>query len=140
VNNLQLIDGTNLIYGRLSSYVAKQLLNGEEIVIVNANKVAITGSKDNIFKKFEALRDIGSVRKGPYYPRTSNQILRRTIGDMLPKTKTRGAEALKRCKVYSGFPEDLKKLEPKSLEEVKNNKSTGYLTLGEISKHLGGKY
>ncbi len=137
---MQLIDGTNLIYGRLSSYVAKQLLNGEEIVIVNANKVAITGSRENIFKKFEVLRDIGSVRKGPYYPRTSNQILRRTIGDMLPKTKTHGKEALQRCKVYSGFPEELRKLEARSLEEVKNNKSTRYLTLGEISKHLGGKY
>jgi len=140
VNKLQLIDGTNLVYGRLSSYVAKQLLNGEEIVIINASKVAITGSRQNILKKFEALRDIGSVRKGPYYPRTSNQILRRTIGDMLPKTKTKGKEALERCRVYSGFPEEFRKIEAKSIDEVKNNKSTGYLTLGEISKHLGGKY
>ena len=87
------IDGENMIYGRLSTFVAKSLLNGEDVVIINAHKVVVTGSRDFVLKKFRERRDIGSVRKGPYYPRTPSQILRRSIGDMIPKKKTTGKEA-----------------------------------------------
>ena len=70
------IDADNAIYGRLSTFVAKKLLEGEEVVIVNANRVAITGSRKFLLTRFVERRDIGSNRKGPYYPRTSNQIFR----------------------------------------------------------------
>jgi LSU ribosomal protein L13P len=53
------IDGDNHIYGRLSTYVAKQLLLGEEVVIVNASKIAITGSRKFILEKFNHRRNIG---------------------------------------------------------------------------------
>ncbi|EQD37771.1 Ribosomal protein L13, partial [mine drainage metagenome] len=43
---MRVIDASNAIYGRLSAHVAKQLLDGETIKIVNADKCVITGSKD----------------------------------------------------------------------------------------------
>ena len=131
------IDGDNHIYGRLSAYVAKQLLSGEEVVIVNASKIAITGSRKFILDKFNHRRNIGSVRKGPYYPRTPDQIMRRSIGEMLPIKKTKGLEALKRCKVYSAIPRSLKDVEFIKVDKAMNINATGFITLGDISKILG---
>ncbi|MEM0158207.1 MAG: 50S ribosomal protein L13 [Thermoplasmataceae archaeon] len=137
---MKVVDGSNMIYGRLSSLVAKDLLNGEEIVIVNSDKVAVTGRKGFTLGKFKERLDIGSVRKGPYYPRTSNQILRRSIGDMIPKKATRGKEALKRCKVYSGVPGEFSSAKLFVYEKARNAKVSGFVTLGEIAKNIGGKY
>ncbi len=133
------IDADNSIYGRLSSYVAKTLLNGEEVVIINANNVVITGSRKWILDHFKTERDVGSVRMGPYYPRTPNSILRRSIGQMLPKKKTKGKEALARCMVYAGKPAAFKDVQFTKVEEAQNNKMSGYLTLKEVSSILGYK-
>ena len=131
------IDGENMIYGRLSTFVAKSLLNGEDVVIINAHKVVVTGSRDFVLKKFRERRDIGSVRKGPYYPRTPSQILRRSIGDMIPKKKTTGKEALERCKVFTKRPSSLKDVKFESIKEAMNTKATGVVTLEEISRFMG---
>jgi hypothetical protein len=37
------IDGRNLIHGRLASVVAERIMNGEEIVVLNAEAIVITG-------------------------------------------------------------------------------------------------
>lgn len=137
---MKIINGDNLVYGRLSAHIAKLLLNGEEIVVVNADKVAVTGSREFVLSKFKERRNIGSVRKGPYYPRTSNQILRRSIGDMLPKKKARGSDALKRCRVFTGIPTEFKALDMETVDTAKNDRVSRFLTLNEIAKNLGGKY
>lgn len=131
------IDADNSIYGRLSTYVAKKLLDGEEVTIINAEKAVVTGKRSYVIKSFLERRDIGSVRKGPYYPRTPSAILRRSIGDMLPKKKEKGKSALKRCKVYPGIPAFLKGQEFTKVEEALNNRVSGYVRLEEISKSLG---
>ncbi|GGM73156.1 50S ribosomal protein L13 [Thermogymnomonas acidicola] len=136
---MMVIDADNAVYGRLSTFVAKKLLEGEEVTILNADKVVVTGSRDFIINRFRERREIGSVRKGPYYPKTSREILRRSIGDMLPKKKTRGKEALHRCKVYSGFPEAFKGAQVVRVEKAMNRKVNGFVTLGEISRLLGQK-
>lgn len=133
------IDADNTIYGRLSTYVAKSLLEGEEIVIVNAAGAVVTGRRDSVLQKFLRMRDIGSVRKGPYYPRTPERILRRCIGDMLPKKKARGKDALKRCKVYANIPEELRGTEFKKLEAYANQKVNGFVTLADVAKVMGQK-
>lgn len=133
------IDADNLIYGRLSTYVAKSLLNGEEVTVVNAAKVVVTGSRDFVLQKFLHMRDLGSVRKGPYYPRTPDKILRRSIGDMLPKKTTRGKEALKRCMVYATVPEELREKEFAKIEGTQNEKVNGFVTLAEVAKVMGQK-
>ena len=51
--NIKVIDAENAILGRLASYVAKQVLKGEEIVIVNSEKAIITGNKKNIQKNYK---------------------------------------------------------------------------------------
>ena len=62
------IDAENLILGRLASHVAKLLLNGTEVTIVNAEKAIISGTKKSIIEGYHDKRRVGGVRKGPYYP------------------------------------------------------------------------
>ncbi len=131
------IDAENTIYGRISTYVAKRLIEGEEVTVVNASKAVITGRRDKIIKEFLERRDRGSVRKGPYYPRTPSSILRRSIGDMLPKKKQKGKDALKRCKVYPGIPSFLKGTEFAKVDEATNNRVSGFVRLEDISRSLG---
>lgn len=133
------IDAENSIYGRLSTFIAKKLLEGEEVTVVNASKVIITGKRSTIVKNFLERRDRGSVRKGPYYPRTPSMILRRNIGDMLPKKKEKGKDALRRCKVYAGIPSTLKEHEFTKVEKALNNKVSGFVKLEDISRSLGAE-
>ena len=43
-----IIDASNLILGRLATFVAKQALLGEQVFIANCEKSVISGDKANI--------------------------------------------------------------------------------------------
>ncbi len=131
------IDAENMVLGRLASVVAKRLLKGEEIVIVNAEKAVIIGNRSFIVNKYLERRNIGSVRKGPYYPKMPDRILRRTVRGMLPMKKSSGKEAYKRLKVYMGVPKEFENAKMEKIEEAKNNKLEGFITLKELSIQLG---
>ena len=47
---MMIINGEGHILGRLASVVSKQLLEGEEIVVLNAEKIMLTGNKRYIQK------------------------------------------------------------------------------------------
>jgi large subunit ribosomal protein L13 len=113
-----IIDGKNTVLGRLASYAAKEALKGEKIIILNCEKVLITGNRKNIEKEFQEKRGrVGSGQKGPKYARTSEKIVKRTIRGMLPDHREgRGREAFKRIICYSGIPEEYKDSKKISLE------------------------
>jgi large subunit ribosomal protein L13 len=46
-----IVDATGLVMGRLASVVATQLLAGNEIKIVNAEKAIITGRRESIYEE-----------------------------------------------------------------------------------------
>ena len=54
-----IVDATGLVMGRLASVVATQLLAGNEIKIVNAEKAIITGRRESIYEEYFACRDRG---------------------------------------------------------------------------------
>jgi len=134
-----IIDADGLILGRLASHVAQRLLAGEEIVVVNAEKVLITGGKDDVIAHFRHRRDVGGARKGPLYPRTPHMMLKRSVRGMLPYKKPRGRNAYKRLKVHISVPKGLKKKKFESIEGASQLSTQRYMTLGEVSKVLGYK-
>ncbi len=136
---MKVVDANNMVVGRLASKIAKDLLNGEEIVVVNAEKAVIIGGKDYIVGKYTERRNIGSVRKGPHYPRMPDKILRRTVRGMLPMKKSKGKNAYKRLRVYMGVPKELEGKKAEVYEDAKNNKLKGYITLKDLSIQLGAK-
>ncbi len=139
---MAVIDASNLILGRMASSVAKRLLNGEEIKIINAEKAIISGRKDTTFNRYRRYIDRGSREFGPHFPRRPDQIVSRTIRGMIPHTKLTGREAYNRLKVYIGVPPELSKEQAGTLEEasIMRLSTINYTVLGELSKKLGSKY
>lgn len=146
-----IINAEGMVLGRLASYIAKYLLEEEEktragkkdeideVIVVNAEKAIITGSKEAIMTRYNFMRKVGTYRKGPYYPRMPDRILKRTVRGMLPYQKPHGRKALKALKVYIGIPQEYskKKFEKLDLGEIKSPK---FMELGKISKTLGAKF
>lgn len=128
--------------GRLSSHVAKQLLATDEpIHVVNAENAVITGSPKDIVTKYEKMRnEIGSVRKGPFFPRMPHLILKRTIRGMVPYQKPRGRVAFKRLRVHIGVPEELADAELQKVERAQLTGTVKNMELGELSRVLGAKF
>jgi len=133
-----IIDAEGATLGRLSTYVAKRLLAGEEIAIVNSEKAIISGKKTAIKKRYTQKREVGTYRKGPFYPRMPDQIVKRTIRGMIPYQKPHGREAIKRLKCFIEIPEDLSK---EKIEKIKNveKKPIDFMTVKELSIYLGAK-
>lgn len=136
----KVIDAEGLVLGRAASLIAQRLLSGEKIVVVNAEKSVVTGSRKNVLGFYTANRARGSVRSGPHYPRYPDRIFRRTVRGMLPHLKTRGKIAYDHLKVYIGIPPEFQASTRESLDGAKARPSLRPpLTLGEISKLLGAR-
>jgi large subunit ribosomal protein L13 len=136
----KVINAEGHILGRLCSIIAKRLLNGERIVVVNAEKAIITGNEANVFQRYKEKYDRGSKEKGPYFPRHPEKIFKRTVRGMLPWSSRRGREAFKRLRVFIGVPEELKNANFEKIESAlfeKVSKTEKFLLLEEVSRHLG---
>lgn len=104
---MKIIDGKNAVLGRIASYSAKEALKGEKVVILNCDRIIITGNKSSIKENFEAKkRRVGSAQKGPKHSRNVEMVVKRTIRGML--NRGRGMEAYKKIKCYSGIPEEFR--------------------------------
>jgi large subunit ribosomal protein L13 len=109
VEEITIIDGENTVLGRLASNVAKRLLCGERIVIVNAEKVVVSGEPRKvieIYKEKHQKRTLTNPKRGPFWPKQPDRFVKRTIRGMLPRHKMRGREAYKRLRVYIGIPDE----------------------------------
>ncbi len=137
-----IINGQDLLLGRLASLVAQRTLRGESIAIVNAELAVISGSRARVLNAYGRKRSRGSREGGPFFPRRPDQILKRTIRGMLPYKRQRGAEALKRVKCYVGVPMEFAGEPMEVLEEAHLNRlnTPGFVTLGAVSTYLGAKF
>ncbi len=139
-DDFTVIDASGHILGRLSSKIAKRLLSGERIVVVNAEKAVITGDKYMVFERYKEKYDRGSKEKGPYFPRHPERIFKRTVRGMLPWKSSRGRDAYRRLRVFMGVPEELQGREFEKIEDAlleKVSKTDKYVTLAEVSRYLG---
>ncbi len=134
---MAIIDAEGAILGRLSSRIAKRLLEGEDITVVNADKVLLSGSKESNFQEYFDAYQRGKAIKGPYYPRMPDRIIRRTVRGMLPMKTARGKNALMRLQVHNGKPGSFGNDNIETQPAPARGKR--YTELGEISELLGAK-
>ena len=134
-----IIDGRNAILGRLGSLVAQRIMDGEEIVVVNAEGIVVTGERDMVFADYKARVDRGDTtkRKGPFYPRRADLLFKRSVRGMIPWTSTSGREAYRRLHVFVGTPKQFADAEVVKIDGAMKKISGKYTTLGAISKFLG---
>lgn len=133
------IDADGAVLGRLASQAAKRALDGEEIRVVNAERALITGSEDAILEKYREKREVGSQRKGPFYPRMPDRIFKRTVRGMLPYQQPRGREALRRVRAYVGVPEEFEDADAEVVDDARTRAHQA-IRLEAVSRDLGATF
>jgi large subunit ribosomal protein L13 len=135
VANKIVFDGENALLGRLAATAAKQALQGNQIIIVNSEKIIISGNKKNILENYRKRKEwIGNTQKGPRYFKQPKKIIKHAIRGMLPNYRWgRGREAFKRVRCYENVPEEYQNAEKiKIMREL----PAKFIDLATLSKHL----
>ncbi len=136
---MKIIDATNLVLGRLGARVAKDLLKGEEVTIVNPEKIIISGSIEKIAEKYlekRRMQNKANPAQTPVWPRNPHMLLKKIISGMLPKKTVRGKQALSRLKVMpAGFAME----GAATISGIDGSGIERHTTLGEVCTRLGWK-
>ncbi len=139
-SNVIYVDGTYQILGRMCSKIAKNLLNGKEVNVVNCEKVVKSGKPKVVRDDFMAKVKKGDPYHGPFYPKYPDKIVRRVVRGMIPKNST-GREAFSRLKTFNGIPSPYKNKKLIKFEDMdgRDITNTNITTLEEIALHVGAK-
>lgn len=135
---LTIVNADGLIVGRMATYIAKRLLKGEEIIIVNAEKAILSGKKSSKLSDAKEFLGVGAPERGPFHYRRPDRLVRKSVKGMLPTKQPKGKQAYKRLKVFMGVPKDFKDQKMETFTDAQAKKLTcPYLTVGEFAKELG---
>lgn len=121
-----IFDAQGKTLGRFAAEVAKILRGkhrpdftpyvdcGDGVIIINAEKIAVTGMKEarKIYRNYTGF--VGGMREIPYrtmLARNPDRILRRAIEGMMPKTRL-GGQQVKKLRIYKGADHDLRAQNP----------------------------
>lgn len=124
-----LVDAQNQILGRLASQIANRLRgkhkpefaphmdNGDFIVVVNCEKIKVTGNKlqkKNYYRHTGYVGNLKSVTLEKQLQQKPEEVLRTAVRGMLPKNRL-GRAMLKKLKIYAGAEHPHQAQEPKTL-------------------------
>lgn len=139
---MKIFNGEGMVLGRLAAIVAKEALLGEEVKVVNCEKVVISGQKENTFEREKQRRKRkGYPLKSAKFSRLPDRLVRRSIRGMLPWKQTRGREAYRKVMCYIGVPEDFANKELIAVKGASSKKlpNLKFTTVGEVCDYLKGK-
>ncbi len=136
------VDATDHIAGRLASHVAKLLLKGNRVSLVNCEKIMISGTRTNIIQEYREFLEINSIinpKHGPVHYRRPDTIISKMVRGMLPHDrKPSGKEAHKRLRAYIGSPKDVKSLKKIQFEKAKIKRTASqYVTMAQLCRVIG---
>jgi large subunit ribosomal protein L13 len=132
------VNAEGLIVGRMCSKVAKRLLNGEEVIILNAEKAVFSGKKKSKIAEAHLFLEVGAPMRGPFHYRRPDRFLRKTVRGMVPFKLPKGKNAYKRLKVFMGVPLEFKDQKMITFEEANSANLKGpHFTLGELATEIG---
>lgn len=136
------VDATDHIAGRLASNVAKLLIQGNRVSIVNCERIMMSGTRGNQIKEYREFLEINSVinpKHGPVHYRRPDTVMAKMIRQMLPfDRKPSGKEAHQRLRTYIGSPKEIKSLEKIKFEKAMIRKApSNYTALGELCRVIG---
>jgi large subunit ribosomal protein L13 len=135
------VDATDQVAGRLSSKVAKLILSGKRVVVVNAERALVSGNRTSVVNQWKERLELASHVNpiyGPIHPRRPDNILRRMVRGMVPRKKPKGATAMKRLRVYVGVPSAVGSAKLTKFEDALATRPIPvYVTMADLSKSLG---
>lgn len=142
-----LVDGKGHLLGRLASVIAKELLNGQEVVVLRCEEIDISGTRHRNRKNFQSYlqkRTNTNPKWGPFHHRAPRMILTKTVRGMLPRKTKRGEEAMARFKAFEGVPPAYAKTKrmvvPAALRITHLRPSAKYTNIGKLAGEMGWKY
>lgn len=125
-----LVDAENAILGRLASIVAARLRGkhnplftphvdtGDWIIVINADKVALTGRKwdqKNYYRHSGYISGLKTITAKKLMEKRPEDLIRFAVKGMLPKNRL-GRKLFKKLKVYSGDQHPHEAQQPEILE------------------------
>ena len=78
-------DATDKILGRLASQVAKEMISArksgrqQRVIIINAEDAIVSGPRTKVLSDYRAKYNLNHARKGPFFPRMPDKIIKRTV-------------------------------------------------------------
>ena len=94
----------SLLIGKGKTCFASDQLSGDQVVVVNAKKIYVTGKKttQKIYKHYTGYPGgLKTYRYEELMERKPTEIIRRAVSRMLPKNKL-GREMLRRLRIFAG--------------------------------------
>lgn len=129
-----IIDAEDKVLGRLATNIARTVKDGEEVKVVNSEKVVISGNAEEVKDHYRQKYERGSRDFGPYYPKRPDKILKRVVRNMLPDDSEESM-----VRTYLSVPHELDTDEVKvpDVKEGEDLKMRNYVKLGEVSEYIG---
>jgi large subunit ribosomal protein L13 len=124
------VNAENRVLGRLATQIATRLRGkhkpiftphadtGDFIVVINADKVSLTGFKrDNkvYYRHTGYMGGLKQISAGKLLEKNPTEVLRLAVKRMLPKNSL-GRRQLKKLKIYAGFDHPHQAQKPEELE------------------------
>lgn len=143
-NKRIVIDGTNHVFGILGNVVAKNLLLGAQIVVINADKIQRAGSlRRNLVERRRIIhkKTLTNPKRGPFHHKAPSELFARVIRQKVNYTSARGRKAYNRLTVFDGVPTDFAYVKracvPYALVQSRFKPTTKSVTLGQICEVFG---
>ena len=116
------VQTANLLRGKHKPQFAPHVDTGDFVIIVNASKVALSGSKKTTKMAYRHSGYPGGLSQTPYgelLEKDARKAVERAVWGMLPKNKL-GRQMLKKLKVYAGpdHPHTAQKATPFEISQV----------------------
>lgn len=124
--NWFILDATGKTLGRFASEITKILRGkhkptftsfidgGDGVIIINADKIAVTGNKEATKEYIHYTGGIGGLRRTPYrvmLARHPERIIQRAVEAMMPRTRLANAQ-LKRLRIFAGAEHNMSAQKP----------------------------
>merc|ERR1719456_832113 len=139
------IDGKQHLIGRLAAVVAKELLNGQRIVVVRAEEIIKSGPLyKNRMKYVEWLKlksNTNPRHGGPYHFKAPSKLFWRVVRGMVRHKTARGTAAMDRLRVYEGVPAPYshkkRQLVPQAMRAVRLTNGRKWCRMGDLCASVG---
>lgn len=139
---MKIFNAKGLIAGRLATQVARALLEGEEVAVIEVQDALLTGSLRAQVDRMHRRRGQKmktDPEKSPKFPRVPHLMFKRMVRGMLPKRNSRGRDALHRLRAYTGTPAGVDASAAVALPPAILAAGGKRTTLGELCRAFGAK-
>merc|ERR1711991_950683 len=141
------VDARGHLLGRLASIVAKELLSGQQVVVVRCEEIEVSGSFIRNKLKWQAFRHKRTATNpthGPFHFKAPSKFFWRSVRGMVPHKTARGTAAMGRLKVFDGVPAPYDKMKrmvvPEALRVLRLKPHCKFTVLKRLCTEIGWRY